>query len=132
MGWGCKGAAGDSDLACGLVPGVVWLFMVLWYSYGIKPTRIPAMQPCVCVQHPQELNSAPQINTKFPKFWMLAQELLWMGLKLPTRLDDEGAGSALHRKLARAAAFGEPTVLPCTEWGRRATNRALSVQTVYY
>lgn len=90
------------------------------------------MQPCVCVQHPQELNSAPQINTKFPKFWMLAQELLWMGLKLPTRLDDEGAGSALHRKLARAAAFGEPTVLPCTEWGRRATNRALSVQTVYY
>lgn len=90
------------------------------------------MQLCVCAQHSQKLNSAPQINMSFPKFWMLAQELLRMGLKPPTRLDAADAGSAPHHKPARAAAFGEPTMLPRKERGRRATNCARSLRTVYY
>ena len=90
------------------------------------------MQLCVCAQHLQKLNSAPQINMSFPKFWMLAQELLRMGLKPPTRLDAVDAGSAPHHKPARAAVLGEPTVLPCKERGLWATNRVRSLRTVYY
>lgn len=120
VGW--EGSAGGSDLAQPRAR-FVWLFIGLVQLRHKTLSDLGCAAVCVRAKRLPKLNSAPQINRSFPKFWMLNQELLWMRLKPLTRLD---AGSALRWELARTDTFSEPTVLPGREWGHRVTNHACS------